>query len=134
VCQTQTPLSQTTTVALSVGRLCTYTHVRNKHQCCYLSVFTLLSLFWNEKKNVGHYFLSNLRKCKLILDMNIMRKIKLFFKPYGATCNFKFKTKELYIVFAHCTYVRVLYILRTHSDYFPLQHSPRGLSNGNELC
>ena len=26
-----------------------------------LSIFTLLSLFWNEKKNVGHYFLSNPR-------------------------------------------------------------------------
>ena len=62
VCQTQTPFSQTTTAALSVGRPCTYTHVRNKHQSCYLSVFTLLSLFWNEKKNVGHYFMSNPHK------------------------------------------------------------------------
>ena len=61
VCQTQTPFSQTTTAALSIGRPCTYTHLRNKHQCCCLSIFTLLSLFWNEKKNVGHYFLSNLR-------------------------------------------------------------------------
>ena len=57
VCQTQMLFVQTTTVALSVGRQCTY--MRSKHQCCYLSVFTLLSLFWNEKKNVGHYFLSN---------------------------------------------------------------------------
>ena len=38
------------------------THVRNKHQCCYLSICTLLSLFWNEKKNVGRYFLSNPRR------------------------------------------------------------------------
>jgi hypothetical protein len=53
VCQTQTPFSQTTTAALSVGLPCTYTHVHNKHQCCYLSIFTLLSVFWNEKKNVG---------------------------------------------------------------------------------
>jgi hypothetical protein len=52
VCQTQTPFSQTTRAALSVGRLFTYANVRNKHQCCYLSIFTLLSLFWNEKKNV----------------------------------------------------------------------------------
>jgi hypothetical protein len=30
--------------------------VRNKHQCCYLSIFTLLSLFWNEKKMWGITF------------------------------------------------------------------------------
>ena len=53
VCQTQTPFLQTTTAALSVGRPCTYTHLRNKHQCCCLSIFTLLSLFWNEKKKYG---------------------------------------------------------------------------------
>jgi hypothetical protein len=51
VCHTQTPFSHITTAALSVGRPCTYTHVRNKHQCCYLSIFTLLFLFWNEKKS-----------------------------------------------------------------------------------
>jgi hypothetical protein len=62
VCQTQAPISQTTTAVLSVRRPCTYTHVCNKHQSCYLSIFTFLSLFWNEKKNVGHYFLSNLRR------------------------------------------------------------------------
>jgi hypothetical protein len=56
VCQTQTPFSQTTTAALSVGRPSTYTHVCNKHQCCYLSIFTLLSLFWNEKKIWGITF------------------------------------------------------------------------------
>jgi hypothetical protein len=56
VCQTQTPFSQTTTAALSVRRPCTYTHVCNKHQCCYLSIFTLLSLFWNEKKMWGFTF------------------------------------------------------------------------------
>jgi hypothetical protein len=67
VCQTQTPFSQTTTAALSVGRPCNYIHVRNKHQCCYLSLFTLLSLLWNERKNVGHYFLSKLRT--FILDV-----------------------------------------------------------------
>ena len=61
VCQTQTPFSQTTTAALSVGRPCAYTHVRNKHQCCYISIFTLLSLFWDEKKNMRPYFLSNPR-------------------------------------------------------------------------
>jgi hypothetical protein len=60
VCQTRTPFSQTTTAALSVGRPCTWAHVRNKHQCSYQLIFTLLSLFWNEKKKVGHYFLSNL--------------------------------------------------------------------------
>jgi hypothetical protein len=38
VCHTQTPFSQTTTAALSVGRPCNYTYVRNKHQCCYLSI------------------------------------------------------------------------------------------------
>jgi len=59
--QTQTPFPQITTAALSVGLPCTYTGVRTKHQCCYLSVFTLLSLFRNEKKNMGHYFLSNPR-------------------------------------------------------------------------
>jgi hypothetical protein len=47
VCQTQTPFSQTTTAALSVARPCTDTHVRNKHQCCYFSIFTFLTLFWN---------------------------------------------------------------------------------------
>ena len=56
VCQTQTPFSQTTTAALSVGRPCTYTHMRNKHQCCYISIFTLLSLSWNEKKMWGINF------------------------------------------------------------------------------
>jgi hypothetical protein len=56
VCQTQTPFLQTTTAALSVRRPCTYKHVRNKHQCCYLSIFTLLSLFWNEKKMWGITF------------------------------------------------------------------------------
>jgi hypothetical protein len=61
VSQTQTPFSQTTTAALSVGRPCTYIYVRNKHQCCHLSIFTLLFLFWNETKNVGNYFLSNPR-------------------------------------------------------------------------
>jgi len=61
VCQTQIPFPQTTIAVLSVGQPCTYTHVRNKHPCCYLSIFTLLSLFRNEKKNVGHYFLSNPR-------------------------------------------------------------------------
>jgi hypothetical protein len=61
VCQTQTPFSQSTTAALSGERPCTYTHVCNKHKCCYVSILILLSLFWNEKKNVGHYFLSNLR-------------------------------------------------------------------------
>jgi len=61
VCQAQTPFSQTTTAALSVGRPCTYAHGRNKHQCRYLLIFTLLSIFWNEQKNVEHYFLSNLR-------------------------------------------------------------------------
>jgi len=61
VCHTQAPFSQTTTATLSVGRPYTYTHVRNKHQCCYLSIFTLRSLSWNDKKYVGHYFLSNLR-------------------------------------------------------------------------
>ena len=60
VCQTQAPFSQTTTAALSVGRPCTYTHVRNKHQCCYLSICTLLSLFWNERKKSGA-LLSELR-------------------------------------------------------------------------
>jgi len=60
VCQTQTPFSQTTTAALSDDRV--LTRMCNKHQCCYLSIFILLSLFWNEKKNVGHYFLSNLRR------------------------------------------------------------------------
>jgi hypothetical protein len=60
VCQTQMPFSQTTTAALFVGRPCTYVHVRNKHQRCYLSIFTLLSLFWNEKK-YGILLLSNLR-------------------------------------------------------------------------
>jgi len=56
VCQTQTPFSQTTTAALSVEQPCTYTHVRNKHHSCFLSVFTLLSLFWNEKKMWGFTF------------------------------------------------------------------------------
>ena len=71
VCQTQTPFTQTTTAALSVGQPCTYIHVRNKHQCCYLSIFTLLSLFWNEKKNVGHSFLSNPRTLMLWERHNI---------------------------------------------------------------
>jgi len=53
VYQTQAPFSQTTTAALSVGRTCTYTHVRNKHEFCYLSIFTLVSLLWNEKKKCG---------------------------------------------------------------------------------
>jgi hypothetical protein len=48
--------TQTTTAALSVEQPCTYTHVRNKHQRCYLSIFTLLSLFWNEKKKWGITF------------------------------------------------------------------------------
>jgi hypothetical protein len=52
MCQTQTLFSQTTTSALSVGRPCTYAYMRNKHQCCYLSIFTLQSLFWNEKKRM----------------------------------------------------------------------------------
>jgi hypothetical protein len=56
VCQTQAPFSQTITAALSVGRPFTYTHVCNKHQCCYHSIFTLLSLFWNEKKMWGTTF------------------------------------------------------------------------------
>jgi hypothetical protein len=56
VCQTQTPFSQTTTAALSVGRPSTYTHVRNKHQCCFLSISTLLSLLWNEEKMWGLTF------------------------------------------------------------------------------
>jgi hypothetical protein len=51
VCQTQAPFSQTTTAVLSVGRPYTYTHVRNKLQCCYLPIFSLLSLLWNEKKS-----------------------------------------------------------------------------------
>jgi hypothetical protein len=48
VCHTQMPFSQTTTVALYIRRPCAY--VCNKHQYCYLSIFTLLSLLWNEKK------------------------------------------------------------------------------------
>ena len=58
--QTQTPFSQTATAALSVGRPCTYTHTHNKHPCCYLSIFTLLSLFWNEKKMWGVTFWATL--------------------------------------------------------------------------
>jgi hypothetical protein len=34
-------------------------NVHNNHQCCYPSIFTLLSLFWNEKKTVGHYLLGD---------------------------------------------------------------------------
>ena len=51
--QIQRPFPQTTTAALSVGQPCTYTGVRTKHQCCYLSILTLLSLFRNEKKKYG---------------------------------------------------------------------------------
>ena len=47
------PFPHTTTAALSVRRPCTYTGVRTKHQCCYLSIFTLLSLYRNEKKKYG---------------------------------------------------------------------------------
>ena len=66
MCHTETPFWQTVTAALSVGQPYTYTRVHSKHQRCYISIFTLLSLFWNEKKNVGHYFLSNpLKKCYL---------------------------------------------------------------------
>jgi hypothetical protein len=79
VCHTQTPFSQTTPAALSVRRPCNYTHMRNKHQCCYLSVFTLLCLFWNEKKNVGHYFLSNLHTiCGHILVISLSLSHRLW--------------------------------------------------------
>jgi len=77
VCQTQMPFSLTTTVVLSVGWSCTYTHVHNKHHCCYLSNFTLLSLFWNEKKkNVGHYFLSTLCRNVQILKLKFNSDIQ----------------------------------------------------------
>ena len=35
-------------------------HVCNKHHCCYLSIFTLLSLFWNEEKMWGITFWATL--------------------------------------------------------------------------
>jgi len=56
---------------------------------------------------------------------------KVFFKPYGTTCTFKFKIRTLYCVCA--LYVRMCSVY-SYSDYFPLQHSPRGLSNESELC
>jgi hypothetical protein len=68
VCHTQTPISQTTTAALSVGRSCNYTYVCNKHQCCYLSIFTLLSSFWNEKKMWGITFWATLVHFNIILS------------------------------------------------------------------
>jgi len=92
VYHTQTPFSQTTTAALSVGRPCTYTHVRNKHQCCYLWIFTLLSLFWNENKNVGHYFLSNL----LMFGLKIMDFLIICWKEQTSCTTFLINLFQLY--------------------------------------
>jgi hypothetical protein len=62
VCQTQTPFSQTTTAALSVGRPRTY--------ICAINISVALSQLSHcylysgmRKKNVGYYFLSNPRSC-----------------------------------------------------------------------
>jgi hypothetical protein len=113
VCQTQTPFSQTTTAALSVGRLCTYTNGRNKHQCCYLSIFALLSLFWNEKKNVRHYFLSNLRTYNLwyaaylgpvscVISIGVLKAVESEYgykcesEPFSSCC-----TENCYSLLAH---------------------------------
>ena len=86
VCQTQTPFSQTTTAALSVGRPCTYTHVRNKYQCCYLSIFTLLSLFWNEKKKCGVLFSEQPSYIKILVMLLFVEhsvpKCRRFFSQY----------------------------------------------------
>ena len=62
VCQTQTPFSQTTTATLSVGRPCTYTHVRNKHVLVPL-IFHMAIFILEWEKNLGQYFLSNPRIC-----------------------------------------------------------------------
>jgi hypothetical protein len=56
VIQTHTPFLQTIRAALSVGYPCTYTDMRNKHQCCYFWIFTLISLLLNEKKMWGITF------------------------------------------------------------------------------
>ena len=58
VCQTQTPFSQTTTAALSVGRPCTYICTRNISVA--VSQFSHCYIYSGmRKKNVGHYCLSN---------------------------------------------------------------------------
>jgi hypothetical protein len=51
-------------------------------------MFTLLPLFWNEKKNVGHYFLSNLRTFTTavrVVGTRIPREMTLFSRPIAST-------------------------------------------------
>ena len=88
-------------MALSVGWPCTYTHVRNKPQCCYLSIFTLLSLFWNEKKKMWVallseqplYLISMFRKTQsavhwvLSLKMNQSQSVKLIASTLASSLN-----------------------------------------------
>jgi hypothetical protein len=73
--------------------------------------------------------------CKLILEVKVMRKINSFLSLTVQHAHSSLRKRTLHRV---CTmYVcslSVLYILIKHSDYFPLQHSPCGLSPGNELC
>ena len=65
------------------------------------------------QKSIGNLYADN--DCFFMYYDGMLRKLT------GTSCNRRLKTKKFYVLPTQCIYVFYV-VLRTNSDYFPIQH------------